>query len=398
MKCFILLILPVLAISCGTGAKRTKIADRPELPYHIDLTKSPPRDLFLSDFAEDIRYIRLESKSIIVGGYCTVKAGRDCFILDDHAQEVLAFTRNGKFMNKVGMIGKGPMEYPTLSPDYQIDPNNNEVSLPFNDKEVSTYSIKGNFLRNIKLPEFRSHAILVANSKIFVSRKAAPTNSYIPLEEYLPDGTKSREYSFRMPDLQRTPISSPYTELSLTPRNDVIVNSFCRDTTFIATARGEWLPYIVYNRGTGKIPDDETFFEPNRWDAYPDNFYPIYLKDLGKILVMVTCRGNDSYFCFFKKSTGEFFRYNNNSLAEGPKYFSIQNDLDGGPNLLFHHSISGNYLYCVHQAIDLIQWKKSGYFDRVEPKFPDKKKQLFAMIDSLKQDDNPVIMIVKIKD
>ena len=72
---------------------------------------------------------------------------------------------------------------------------------------------------------------------------------------------------------------------------------------------------------------------------------------------MVTCHGKDSYFSFFKKTTGEFFRFNNTNPSEGAKSFSIQNDLDGGPGLLYHHSISGRFLYCVHQAIDLIEWK-----------------------------------------
>ena len=392
-----LLLLPLMLISCNRSGTRKDKNDETNLPYHIDLTKSPPRDLFLSDFAAEVNYIRLESNTIIVGGWCTVKAGRDCFIIDDHAQEFLAFSRNGTFLNKIGMKGKGPMEYPATTPFYQIDPKNNEVSVPFNDKEVNTYSIQGQFLRHIKLPEFRPNAFLLANSRFYVSRKEAPTDRYIPLEEYLSDGTKFREYSFRLPNSDKIPDSSPLTELSITPHNDVIVNITSGDTTFLATAGGDWKPYIVYNRGAGKITLEETFAGVFR-NSSPDNYYTVFLKDLGEVLVMVTCHGKDSYFSFFKKTTGEFFRFNNTNPSEGAKSFSIQNDLDGGPGLLYHHSISGRFLYCVHQAIDLIEWKKSGYFDRVEPKFPEKKQKLFAMIDSLKQDDNPVIMIVKLKE
>jgi hypothetical protein len=392
-----LFLLPVLLISCSScGSRKVKNA-APELPYHIDLTKSPPHDLFLSDFAEDISYVRLESKTIKVGGWCTVKAGKERFIIDDHAQELLAFSRNGNFLNKIGMIGQGPKEYPNTSPDYQIDPDNNEVFTPFNWKEVNAYSIQGQFIRNIKLPEFRPDAIIMANSRIFLSRIEAPAGRYVPLEVYLTDGTKCKEYSFQLPKLDSNPVSSPLTELSLTPQNDVIINITCSDTTFLVSNNGDWRPFIVYNRGAGKITLKETFSGVWR-DSSPANYYTIYLKDLGKILVMVTCHGKESYFCFFNKKNGEFYRYNNNSQSEGPQYFSIQNDLDGGPGLIYHHSISGNFLYCVHQAFDLIEWKKSGYFDRIEPKFPEKKQKLFDMIDSLKPDDNPVIMIVKIKE
>jgi len=395
--CIYLLLMPFVFWSCSSGETQKAKKGQQELPYHIDLTKSPDRDLFLSDFADEINYIPLESNGVIVGGSCTVKFGKEFFIISDRDQGLLAFSLTGKFLNKIGMVGNGPMEFPSVSPDFQVESATNEILIPIYGKEANTYDIKGQFRRKIKFPEFRPHAIIMANSRIYISRREPPTDRYIRIEVFRPDGKQIDEYAFRLPDLDGRPICSPYTELSLTPDNDVIVNSFCHDTTFMVTAGGEWKPYIVYNRGTGKIPESATFFQP-RWDEFPDNFYPMYLKDLGRIIVMANVNGKGGYFCFFIKRTGEFFRFNMKISPDEPDYRCIQNDLDGGPGLAYHHTSSGHYLYCVHQAIDLIEWKKSGHFDRIEAKFPDKKKELFAMIDSLKPDDNPVIMIVKIKE
>jgi hypothetical protein len=393
---FIFVSLFLLGSCTSTGNRKGK--DNPErLPYHIDLTKFHDRDLVLSDFADDVSYIRLESGPITVGGRCYAKPGRDCFIILDNHQQLLAFSKDGKFLNRIGRLGKGPGEYPFVPPNFQIDAASNVIMVPCDYKEADTYNIQGQFLRNIIFPEFWSDAIVMVNSRIYLSPKGPPANSYIRLEEYQLDGEKIKEYAFRMPKLDGTPIYSPFTELSVTPENDVIVNSSCHDTTFIVTKGGEWKPYIVYNRGSGKMPEPATFFRLNK-DDFPDNYYPMFLKDMGEIIIMANRNGKEGRFCYFIKETGELFRLDINNTPESPDWLCIQNDLDGVPGLYYHHNINGNYLYCVHQAIDLIEWKKTGYFERIEPIFPEKKQALLAMIDSLKPDDNPVIMVVKLKD
>lgn len=62
------------------------------------------------------------------------------------------FTRQGKFIGRVGNIGQGPGEYNLLY-DSQIDEANNRIYLlPWNTKQILSYDLKGNYAGSIPLP------------------------------------------------------------------------------------------------------------------------------------------------------------------------------------------------------------------------------------------------------
>lgn len=62
------------------------------------------------------------------------------------------FTRQGKFIGRVGNIGQGPGEYNLLY-DSQIDEANNRIYLlPWNTEQILSYDLKGNYAGSIPLP------------------------------------------------------------------------------------------------------------------------------------------------------------------------------------------------------------------------------------------------------
>lgn len=62
------------------------------------------------------------------------------------------FTRQGKFIGRVGNIGQGPGEYNLLY-DSQIDEANNRIYLlPWNTEQILSYDLKGNYVGSIPLP------------------------------------------------------------------------------------------------------------------------------------------------------------------------------------------------------------------------------------------------------
>jgi len=69
------------------------------------------------------------------------------FIADPiHAHKVYLFDSNGKYLNSVGEIGRGPTEYLNIS-DLIIE-DNGEVSIYSSQGKLYTYSPQGHFLRN----------------------------------------------------------------------------------------------------------------------------------------------------------------------------------------------------------------------------------------------------------
>lgn len=62
------------------------------------------------------------------------------------------FTRQGKFIGRIGNIGQGPGEYNLLY-DSQIDEANNRIYLlPWTTRQILVYDLKGNFVEKIPLP------------------------------------------------------------------------------------------------------------------------------------------------------------------------------------------------------------------------------------------------------
>jgi len=69
-------------------------------------------------------------------------------------KEYKLFDKKGRFLNTIGRKGQGPGEY-TFLYDSNIDEENNRIYLmPWNQKKIFIYDLKGNFLGDIPLPEF----------------------------------------------------------------------------------------------------------------------------------------------------------------------------------------------------------------------------------------------------
>ena len=76
------------------------------------------------------------------------------------------------------------------------------------------------------------------------------------------------------------------------------------------------------------------------------------------------------------------------------------NDIDAGSNFipLAHITIDDtDYLVGSIDAVELVQYFKGSFFKNSTPKFPEKKKQLEQLANSLDENDNPVLMLVKLK-
>ncbi|MCG6189357.1 hypothetical protein [Maribellus maritimus] len=73
------------------------------------------------------------------------------------------------------------------------------------------------------------------------------------------------------------------------------------------------------------------------------------------------------------------------------------NDYDGGPD--FEHVYQkNNELIGYVNAMDLMIHVNSAKFRSSTPKHPEKKKELEQLANSLNENDNPVLMLVKLKE
>jgi hypothetical protein len=148
------------------------------------------------------------------------------------------------------------------------------------------------------------------------------------------------------------------------------------------------------------MPSIERYYYGSARKFRDTNFMAWYIRDVGPLIILNVTAPPGRYpdtGAYFEKESGRIFRIDNIERSEDGHWPGICNDIDGGPLLIWQFNVRGGFAFCQHQAIDLIESRKSGWFDRIEPKYTEKKKKLFQMIDNLKPDDNPVVMVVKLK-
>ena len=100
----------------------------------------------------------------------------------------------------------------------------------------------------------------------------------------------------------------------------------------------------------------------------------------------------------------KFFFYageiNGNKGHFGNLKRGIINDIDGGPNLQYHtiYYFEDNTMLAWVDAYKLIAYVQSDVFKNSTPKYPEKKRELEQLADNLSENDNPVLMLVKLKE
>ncbi|WP_162174241.1 6-bladed beta-propeller [Flavobacterium daejeonense] len=161
------LIIMSIAILCLSSCEKNKIAV-PKIQVPLQVMK---KDIS-SDYFSPFKYVKLEINDDCILGNIKkiILDGNKLYILDTKAvKAVCVFDTNGKFLNKIGTIGKGPGEYQTPI-DFYIDKKNGAVIiLDLFLKKTISYDFTGKYLMQNNLPfncisieKFEKHYLLKA--------------------------------------------------------------------------------------------------------------------------------------------------------------------------------------------------------------------------------------------
>ena len=109
-----------------------------------------------------------------------------------------------------------------------------------------------------------------------------------------------------------------------------------------------------------------------------------------------TATENNTTYCFgiYNKETGEFC-FCEPTNTDNPLFTSgLYNDIDGGPRFFPTKQINDSTMVMTVSAMELKNHIASEDFKKSNPKFPEKKKQLEKLANSLSKYANPVLMVV----
>lgn len=354
-----------------------------------------PQSFALSDLASELQYIPLNNDQIIPNILKLELCNNKIFI-GITGGKLLAFNLDGTFERFIGQKGYGPGEFRYASV-FTID-EKRKIVYVLDGANIHLYSFDGDFIKNISLEKFGAdfYGILFQNNKIYLFEYLYYGQSkynWMILDEY------GNEIGSKVNSIKpfKTGWPGP-NETSYKFEGEIRYWNMYNDTIF--TLRDTvYEPYFIFEKGGFRCPT-QNFYEID-YDRY---WYPVQIFETSQyIFINSNWKGNKQLFSLDKKSRESIIvdKKPLASLNRNMLTFGIKNDLDGGTSLgstYYFTTDNEKYLVSWVNAFDLKAHVASEAFKTSTPKYPEKKRELEKLANNLNENDNPVLMLVKLKD
>lgn len=385
--------------------------------YEIDLSKdftdSNCDNMLLSDIVEDVEYVQLETTDTnLLECYPRVKYALtkdDIYALNTNytKEELFRFDRNtGKFISSIGSMGVGPQDMLKPSSLYS---ENDFVYVSSNiSNKVYVYHKDGQHIRTVPIGMGSGKLITVIQDKYIIRH---PGHNYRVSENNHKEGNPNQFFAATLFDMKGN---------ALITKCDTLVGEGLPSISL------DWDPRRWYYKGQLNFYNevDNTVYEVTEKGVTPR-----YKLNLGKnqwIVIGKLAKKHMEYIKFhsFKETSDYLYIYwNQNQKAYFARFdknthnldvqeqepfkgrlwqlfaYGPKNDIDGcgyyfGPSETFEDK-TGSILFEINpNNIDRVREA----LEKAENiKFPEKRQQLLKMLDERKEDDNPILVIYKLK-
>lgn len=354
----------------------------------IDLDKSAGTEITLSAIADEISYISLDNSYPMSIYFQRAEIIDDMIYLREKDNGMFVLDKSGKMVRKYGNQGRGPEEY-ILGHRFAIDREGRVLYL-LDKKKILKFSLDGSYLGDISLEKYPRDfdEIRFRDSKLL-------------LFEFITWG--EAVYDWIVIDTVGNLIKEKFN----------YVPPFKTNTSYIGGVfeYGEMIYYWNNHNDTiFSIPRDLSYraaylFAPSD-RRVPSYDHTLEIDNLSKYISLSRVLETDSFIIlryynqksillFIEKSTGKLFRTTWNTNEGG-----LINDLDGGaPFEPIHYfkKEGREYLVGYTQAINVISRVHSDGFKNYTPKNPNGKEALCSLAGNLKETDNSLLTIVRLK-
>jgi len=344
----------------------------------------------LSEFTDDITYIPLDNE-ILFQHPNRIETTEELFIMATYPAGNMVFDRQGKFRNKIGSRGRGPGEY-SAGFLFTIDRNNGLIYI-LDRKRIIIYTFQGLLKKEFSIEEFDSYFIDIhfQNGNLYL---AGFRESGFAKYDWLVIDTLGNLLSYK-----KNNVSGFLTGWGarggffLSDAELCYWNSY-NDTVFVIEENNHF-PYMYIAQGDFREPQENypledamKYFKISTIICSQNYLFLRYNYE--HLLHEAYINKKDGRLILLGKSKGSFFDYP-----------GIKNNLDGGPNFspfYFYSDKKDEFLIGWIYAYRLKAHVESESFINSTPKYPEKKKRLEELAASLDENDNPVLMLVKLKE
>jgi len=402
-------LITLLIFSCKNNSKTdNKISeDDSSKFFEINLEKgfNKNQTIPLSQIASDVEYIVLETREDcmvrpVVRYYFT-----DSIIFIRNFDHILKFSRNGKFIQRIGTSGRGPGEIDLIR-NLSFLPDKKSLVVQKNyQRELLFFSLTGELVKTLDYePNIESFKILPDGNFLTYESGASGTEDvmFCIMNENWDTLSTIKNYTkwTSTPSSMQIMIGYPVFEPYYFSQNKYHLKSMYNDTVYKISS-DKIKPEYLINLGKYKLPDE---LRPERLgisqlQKFRDNGHNYYFTQVfeasERIFIGAYSHGepgSSKYFIYnkFKKECTLLTDYDNKSTG-------FVNDWDGGIDFWPTGQLNENQVF---MPITPLQFKKQLSEisnDNNEIKYPENKSRLLNLISSMDETDNPILMVVTLK-
>ncbi len=387
---FIFPLILVIILSCGS--------------YNNSVLEISPETfsdnkISLAEIADDIKYIPLDN-SFPIRAINSLRINNDNIYLNIKYSGIALFDRQGKFVRNIGHIGDGPGEYKGIR--FTVDDRNKRIYI-LDQHKIIIYSQSGKFIREFPYVDYilgGAGGIDMLKSSLFISDDILYGNSKF---NWIFLDTLGNLVSKKVNSI-------PPFETSLTLRggiykfkNKLYYFNHFNDTVFSISADLKDNAAYIFSKYAHLRPKEEHGVKLySRADSLFRTGGMFETKHF--ILIEYTYQNNSAIFLLNKKTKNTSLAYRSGMIpGSNHTRACLINDLDGGmplslrPAYCYYAENGSEFIASVMNPFDLKDYILSDEFKNMAAKKPEKKKELEDLANSLKEFDNPILMIVKLK-
>jgi hypothetical protein len=378
-----LIILTNVFFSC-TEKQQNQIVITPD-----NFIKSPA---LLSDFVNDINYIPLSTK-IPIRNIRAFDFFDNLIFIGAVSEGLLVFNKDGSFNKQIGKRGKGPGEYYSVN-SFSIDQKNQLIYIldAGRQAKVIVYSLDGEFKyefsNNMLNGVFQK--IAYNNGKLYLFEIIIAGNANYNWVEISTEGKliSTKTNSVTPIETMATMMINPVYQFE---QGIGFWNQY-NDTIF-RIENGKHTARYLFAQGKHRLPHNNTI-------DFNEFFTIKNILESKHFLWIEEFKRSKNNLIIVDKQSRESTLIEN-SAREEADLSGLFNDLDGGinfmPNAYFINE-EIEYLVSWPDAYQVKAFVDSEAFKNSTPKYPEKKKELKKLANGLNENDNPVLMLVKLKD
>ncbi|MGE4414075.1 MAG: 6-bladed beta-propeller [Bacteroidales bacterium] len=404
MKRLIFIIMIIALFSCTEE-------DKPKDLRVIDLAGNVGKTSIvnLSEIAENIEYIPLETndESLLASPLMHLNFENGRLYIRQFQTEIKIFSQDGKFIKSFNKQGRGPQEYEGLYRFY-VDPSTNNLFV-YSYKGLTEYNNEGDFIKRILFKQKKDYLIygpekyfqindnvnLITLGKYKSRYSSCVTDSLFNVLYFI--NYSEKDHSIRLNSQRQDPLLSPYFYKF---RDSVrIFNGYDHNILTASNSKGVDASFVLnygkydYINANLNVRNYNNLSFIRRYSSVYEStnyiFMQFHMGSLPHKKVMLK-RGKAEETVelpiaesIFNKKTGEFI------FIDQPEFnqFGFKDDLQGGPAFWPYYISEDDYMVTLINAHNFIEHAKTY-------EVSDKYKKV---ADNLKETDNPVLVLVKLK-